>query len=348
MINYQPSFTITSKIIDYISRISEKVGEINSLENSPHQVKLRKENRIKTIHSSLAIENNSLTIEQITAIIDGKRVLGSPNEIQEVKNAIQTYELLLTLNPYEEKDLLKAHSLMMQDLVSQNGKYRKEGVGIFNGSQVVHLAPPADRVPFLMADLFNWLKTSDVHPLIKSCVFHYEFEFIHPFQDGNGRIGRLWQTAILKEWKEVFAWIPVESLIKEHQAEYYNALNSSDNNADSTSFIEFILSLLLKTIDEIIETEKKVTVKVTQKVTVNQKKIIDAIKKNPFITQEELSQVIGLTRKSIVQNMKKLQENGLLKRVGADKNGHWEYHQQALEIAFSDIDNLSTTQKHAW
>lgn len=324
MTNYQPPFTITSKIIDYISRISEKVGEINSLENSPHQVKLRKENRIKTIHSSLAIENNSLTIEQITAIIDGKRVLGSPNEIQEVKNAIQTYELLLTLNPYEEKDLLKAHSLMMQDLVSQNGKYRKEGVGIFDGSQVVHLAPPADRVPFLMADLFNWLKTSDVHPLIKSCVFHYEFEFIHPFQDGNGRLGRLWQTAILKEWKEVFAWIPVESLIKEHQAEYYNALNSSDNNADSTSFIEFMLSLLLKTIDEIIETEKKVTVKVTQKVTVNQKKIIEAIKKNPFITQEELSQIIGLSRKSIVQNMKKLQENGLLKRVGADKNGHWE------------------------
>ena len=178
-----------------------------------------------------------------------------------------------------------------------------------------------------MADLFNWLKTSDVHPLIKSCVFHYEFEFIHPFQDGNGRIGRLWQTAILKEWKEVFAWIPVESLIKEHQTEYYNALNSSDNTADSTSFIEFILSLLLKTIDEIIETEKKVTVKVTQKVTVNQKKIIEAIKKNPFITQEELSQIIGLSRKSIVQNMKKLQENGLLKRVGADKNGHWEYNQ---------------------
>lgn len=198
---YQPPFKITSKIIDYISRISEKIGEINSLENSLHQVKLRKENRIKTIHSSLAIENNSLTIEQITAIIEGKRVLGNPNEIQEVKNAVQTYELLLKLNPYEEKDLLKAHSLMMQDLVSHNGKYRKEGVGIFNGNQVVHLAPPADRVPFLMADLFNWLKTSDVHPLIKSCVFYYEFEFIHPFQDGNGRIGRLWQTVILKEWK---------------------------------------------------------------------------------------------------------------------------------------------------
>jgi len=324
MNQYQPPFKITSKIIDYISRISEKIGEINSLENSPQQVKLRKENRIKTIHSSLAIENNSLTIEQITAIIDGKRVLGSPNEIQEVKNAVQTYELLLKLNPYEEKDLLKAHSLMMQDLVSNNGKYRNEGVGIFDGNQVVHLAPPADRVPLLMADLFNWLKTSDVHPLIKSCVFHYEFEFIHPFQDGNGRIGRLWQTVILKEWKEVFAWIPVETLIKENQSEYYNALNSSDKEADSSSFIEFMLSLLLKTIEEIIETEKKVTVKVSVKVTVNQQKILDVIKENPFVTQEELAQIIGLSRKSIIQNMKKLQENGLLKRVGADKNGRWE------------------------
>ena len=324
MNQYQPPFKITSKIIDYISRISEKIGEINSLENSPHQVKLRKENRIKTIHSSLAIENNSLTIEQITAIIDGKRVLGSPNEIQEVKNAVQTYELLLKLNPYEEKDLLKAHSLMMQDLVSNSGKYRNEGVGIFDGNQVVHLAPPADRVPLLMADLFNWLKTSDVHPLIKSCVFHYEFEFIHPFQDGNGRMGRLWQTVILKEWKEVFAWIPVETLIKENQSEYYNALNSSDKEADSSSFIEFMLSLLLKTIEEIIETEKKVTVKVSVKVTVNQQKILDVIKENPFVTQEELAQIIGLSRKSIIQNMKKLQENGLLKRIGADKNGHWE------------------------
>ena len=324
MNQYQPPFKITSKVIDYISRISEKIGEINSLENSPHQVKLRKENRIKTIHSSLAIENNSLTIEQITAIIDGKRVLGSPNEIQEVKNAIQAYELLLMLNPYEEKDLLKAHSLMMQDLVSNNGKYRNEGVGIFDGNQVVHLAPPADRVPLLMADLFNWLETSDVHPLIKSCVFHYEFEFIHPFQDGNGRIGRLWQTVILKEWKEVFAWIPVETLIKENQSEYYNALNSSDKEADSSSFIEFMLSLLLKTIEEIIETEKKVTAKVSVKVTVNQQKILDVIKENPFVTQEELAQIIGLSRKSIVQNMKKMQENGLLKRVGADKNGRWE------------------------
>ena len=324
IIMYTPPFEITSKIIELISNISEKIGEISSIQNNSHYIQLRKENRIQTIHSSLAIENNSLSLEQITAIIDGKRVLGNPNEIQEVKNSIQAYDLLLTLNPYNEKDLLKAHKLMMQDLVENSGKYRTDGVGIFDGEKVVHVAPPAKRIPELMADLFEWLKTSDVHPLIKSCVFHYEFEFIHPFQDGNGRIGRLWQTVILKEWKEVFAWIPVETLIKENQKEYYNALGVSDKSANSTKFIEFMLSIILTTIEEIIATEKKVTVKVTQKVTVNQKKIIKAIKENPNITQEKLAEIIGISRKSIIANMKHLQENGFIKRIGADKNGYWQ------------------------
>lgn len=322
--SYEPPFKITSQIIDLISQISEAIGEINSLEKSPRHLELRKENRIKTIHSSLAIENNSLSLEQITAIIEGKRVLGSPNEIQEVKNALQAYELLLTLNPYEEKDLLKAHKLMMADLVERNGKYRKDGVGIFDGNQVVHLAPPADRVPFLMSDLFEWLKNSDVHPLIKSCVFHYEFEFIHPFQDGNGRMGRLWQTVILKEWKSVFAWLPIETLIKENQEEYYNALNSSDSDANSTNFIVFMLQTILKTIREIIETEKKITPKITVKITANQKKILEAIKQNPFVTQEELSSIVGIAKLNINKNMKKLQEQGIIERVGADKNGKWE------------------------
>lgn len=321
--DYEPPFKITSQIIDLISQISEAVGEINSLENSPRHLELRKENRIKTIHSSLAIENNSLSLEQITAIIEGKRVLGSPNEIQEVKNALQAYKLLLTLNPYDEKDLLKAHKLMMADLVERNGKYRKDGVGIFDGNQVVHLAPPADRVPFLMSDLFEWLKNSDVHPLIKSCVFHYEFEFIHPFQDGNGRMGRLWQTVILKEWKSVFAWLPIETLIKENQVEYYNALNSSDSDANSTNFTVFMLQTILRTIKEIIETEKKITLKITVKITANQKKILEAIKQNPFVTQEELSSIVGIAKLNINKNMKKLQEQGIIERVGADKNGKW-------------------------
>ena len=322
--SYEPPFKITSKAINLISQISEKIGEINTLENTERTVQLRKKNRIRTIHSSLAIENNSLTIEQITAIIEGKRVLGPPNEIQEVKNAVQAYELLLNLNPYKQNDLLKAHQLMMNDLVKHNGKYRKGGVGIFDGKGVVHVAPPADRVPFLMNDLFDWLKSTDVHPLIKSCVFHYEFEFIHPFEDGNGRMGRLWQTVILTEWKPIFAWLPIETLIKENQKLYYKALGISDSNADSTEFIEFMLSIILKTIKEIITTELKITQKITQKITVNQQKIIASIKNNPYITQEELAEIVGIARLNIIKNMKKLQEQNIIKRIGADKNGYWQ------------------------
>lgn len=322
--SYEPPFKITSKAINLISQISEKIGEISTLENTERTVQLRKKNRIRTIHSSLAIENNSLTIEQITAIIEGKRVLGPPNEIQEVKNAVQAYELLLNLNPYKQNDLLKAHQLMMNDLVKHSGKYRKGGVGIFDGKGVVHVAPPADRVPFLMNDLFDWLKSSDAHPLIKSCVFHYEFEFIHPFEDGNGRMGRLWQTVILTEWKPIFAWLPIESLIKENQKLYYKALGISDSNADSTEFIEFMLSIILKTIKEIIATELKITQKITQKITVNQQKIIDSIKNNPYITQEELAEIVGIARLNIIKNMKKLQEQNIIKRIGADKNGYWQ------------------------
>ena len=321
---YVPPFEITPKIIDLISKISEKIGEINSLESSAHHVELRRESRIKTIHSSLAIENNSLSLEQITAIINGKRVLGAPNEIQEVKNAIQAYDLLLSLDSTKEKDLLRAHALMMKDLVRNNGRYRSGGVGIFNGQNVVHVAPPASRVPTLMKDLFRWVKKADVHPLVKSCVFHYEFEFIHPFQDGNGRLGRLWQSAILKDWKKVFAWIPVESLIKENQAKYYRVLRACDASADSTAFVEFLLLLILKAVEEIVQNEKRVTVKVTVKVTVNQKKILEAVKKNPHVTLDELSKKIGISRQSIAANVKKLQEAGMLKRNGADKNGYWE------------------------
>lgn len=323
-----PPFTITSRAINLIAEISEKIGILTAKSENPLHVDLRRENRIKTIHSSLAIENNSLSIEQITAIIEGKRVLGAPNEIQEVKNAVQAYELLLQLNPYEEKDLLRAHKIMMADLVDRNGKYRTDGVGIFDGNKVVHIAPPAERVPFLMADLFDWLKNASDHPLIKSCVFHYEFEFIHPFQDGNGRMGRLWQTVILKEWKTFFAWLPVETIIKENQTEYYKALSASDTNADSTAFIEFMLDVILKEIEKNIAIQNGVTVRVTQKVTANQEKIMQAVKENPYVTQTELAKIVGISVKSVKENMKKLQTQGLLNRIGADKNGHWEIKQE--------------------
>ena len=323
---YVPPFNITEKILHLISEIAEQVGMLNArIGGDTPSPMLRKKNQIKTIHSSLAIENNTLSLNQVTDIIDGKHVLGAPDEIQEVKNAIEAYRLMSQLDAFSEKDLLKAHGLMMNQLVRNAGHYRQDGVGVFDGNgNCLHMAPPAARVPELMGDLFQWVKTCKTHPLVYSCVFHYEFEFIHPFQDGNGRMGRMWQTVILKDWKEVFAWIPVESLVKEHQAEYYKALSASDTKADSTAFIEFMLGLLEATIEEMISAEKKVTVKVTQKVTVNQQKILELIKQNPHITQEELTEAVGIARKNIINNMKKLQEAGLLVRHGADKNGWWE------------------------
>jgi Fic family protein len=320
--SYTPPYHITATAVNLIAEISEKIGMLTAFSDNPLHVQLRKKNRIKTIQSSLAIENNTLTIDQITAIVEGKRILGPPKDILEVKNAVKAYDILMELNPYKEKDLLKAHRMMMADLVSKSGEYRTSGVGIFNGKEVIHVAPPAQRVPLLMSELFEWLKKSKEHPLIKSCVFHYEFEYIHPFEDGNGRTGRLWQTVILKKWKPVFAWIPVETLVKKKQQAYYNAFNVSNNNADSTVFIDFMLALINDSISEILDkqNDKKVTVKVT----VNQQKIINALKDNPFVTQKELATIVGITEKSVKSNMKKLQQNNIIRRIGADKNGHWE------------------------
>jgi len=238
--SYQPPFTITPKIIQLISMISECVGGIDAtvLNQSPQ---LRKQNRIKTITSTLAIEGNTLGIEQVTAIVDGKQVMGSQREIAEVHGAIVAYELLPTWQYSNEQDLLKAHLLLMGELMRDAGKYRAKAVGIHKGDKVVHVAPQANRVPLLMSDLLRWSKQSEHHALIVSCVFHYEFEYIHPFTDGNGRMGRLWQTLILGQWKELFYLLPLESVIKDKQAEYYSALSQSDSDANSTVFIEFML-----------------------------------------------------------------------------------------------------------
>ena len=214
---------------------------------SPH---LRRENRIRTIHSSLAIEHNSLSLDQVTAILDGKRVLGNPNEIKEVQNAYQAYEMMLRLNPNSVEDLLTAHKLMMQGLVPENGKFRTGGVGVFDGDRLVHMAPPAHLVPKLIQDLFDWYRDSEMHPLIKSAVFHYEFEFIHPFQDGNGRMGRMWHSLLLGQWKELFFWLPVEDLIQSKQAEYYDALGKSDKAADSAVFVELMLEIIRDTLKD--------------------------------------------------------------------------------------------------
>lgn len=247
---YKPPFHMTDKIMNLVADVSEQIGRIKVLSHGNLNPHLRKENRIRTIHSSLAIEHNSLSLEQVTAVINGKHILGNPNEIREVKNAYDTYEMMLVLNPYSVKDLLKAHRMMMKDLIPENGKFRSGGVGVFDGDVVVHMAPPASLVPGEIQDLFAWYKNSEIHPLIRSAIFHYEFEFIHPFADGNGRMGRMWHSLLLGRWNEIFYWLPVEELIRSRQQEYYNALNKSDRESDSSTFVEFMLEILLDTLRE--------------------------------------------------------------------------------------------------
>lgn len=250
MSEYKPPFHMTDRTVTLLAEISEQVGRITVLQEGNMSLHLRRENRIRTIHSSLAIEHNSLSLDQVTAILDGKRVLGNPNEIKEVQNAYQAYEMMLRLNPNSVEDLLTAHKLMMQGLVPENGKFRSGGVGVFDGDRLVHMAPPAHLVPKLIQDLFDWYKDSEMHPLIKSAVFHYEFEFIHPFQDGNGRMGRMWHSLLLGQWKEFFFWLPVEELIQSKQAEYYDALGKSDKAADSAVFVELMLEIICDTLKD--------------------------------------------------------------------------------------------------
>ena len=248
----RPPYEITSSILKLITSISEKIGEVNaSLLNRPSP-KLRKQNKIKTIHSSLKIEGNTLTEEQITALLENKRVLGPKKDVLEVLNAIKIYENLEKYKPSNEKSFLKAHKDLMEGLVEKSGKYRNQGVGIVKGSKVEHLAPPFENVPFLMKDLFDYLKTSNEIELIKSCVFHYEMEFIHPFLDGNGRMGRLWQTLILMEKYPLFEFLPFETLISKDQEKYYKALAESDKSGNSTNFIEYMLNVIDISISQLL------------------------------------------------------------------------------------------------
>lgn len=314
---YVPPFTITDEITTLVAEIAEKVGHLTASAEQLPTPQLRRENRIKTIQSSLAIENNSLSLDQVTAIVEGKRVLGAPNEIQEVKNAIGAYELMLELNPYKEKDMLKAHKLMMTDLVRECGRFRSGGVGVFNGEVCIHMAPPAQRVPLLIGELLDWVKTTKTHPLISSCVFHYEFEFIHPFADGNGRLGRMWQTLLLMQWKPIFAWIPVETIVKEHQQEYYAAIMKSDHEASSTPFIVFMLGCLKEALDEMMESNPKSNLKSNQK-------IVAVMRQNPSVTIRELQGITGLSESGVKKNIRQLQADGIIQRVGGAKGGHWE------------------------
>ncbi|QTF92617.1 Fic family protein [Halomonas sp. BM-2019] len=253
---YRPPYTLTPAMLNLVAEISEAIGRYSALAEQDLTPRLRRENRIRTIQASLAIENNTLTLEQVTAVIEGKRVLGHPREIQEVLNAFAAYEAMEDWTPGSEKDVLAAHALLMRGLVDEAGRYRSGGVGIYLGEQLVHMAPPANRVPTLMDDLLAWLDGSHEHPLVASCIFHYEFEFIHPFADGNGRMGRLWQTLILRSWKPLLAYLPVESVMRDRQGAYYQALAQADEQADAAPFIEFMLLALRDAIHEAAGTDQ--------------------------------------------------------------------------------------------
>lgn len=322
MSSYHPPVTLTPDILSLVADISERIGRWSVVGESTLSPQLRRGNRIRTIQASLAIENNTLSLEQVTAVLEGKRVLGLPREIQEVRNAFAAYDQLPQWRPSSREDLLAAHGLLMAGLVDDAGQFRRAGVGIYRGEALVHMAPPASRVPVLVDDLLAWLERGELHPLIASCVFHYEFEFIHPFADGNGRMGRLWQTLVLGQWKPVLAWLPVESVIRDRQDAYYAALAESDQTSEATPFVRFMLRALLAAIDAaVIPISAKTSVKVSVKTS---GKILAAIRRNPTITIPELAARIGVAERTIERNLSKLQAGGHLRRVGPAKGGYWE------------------------
>ncbi len=316
--SYQPPYTITPLIVQRVTEIVELLTRWEVAGDNELSPQLRRNNRIRTIQASLAIENNTLSIEQVTAVLEGKTVLGLPREIQEVRNAFSAYEQLPNWQAHSAADLLTAQGLLMAGLVDDAGCFRTGGVGIYNGLDLVHIAPPASRVSALMADLLAWLASAPVHPLIASCVFHYEFEFIHPFADGNGRMGRLWQTLILSQWQPLLAYLPVESVIRVRQTAYYQVLADADSLADSTPFIEFMLQALLDAMTEVLV---KTSVKLSGKTS---GKILALIRENGLVTIPELAVAIGISERSIERNLKKLQAENRLSRIGPANGGHWK------------------------
>lgn len=251
MPTYQPPLTLSPTMLSLVAELAERIGRLSAGQASALTPQLRRGNRIRTIQASLAIENNTLSVEQVTAVLEGKRVLGLPREIQEVRNAFRTYEQLPGWRVDSVRDLLAAHGSLMEGLIDEAGRFRQGGVGIYREQTLLHMPPPPSRVPLLMEQLLEWVGCTDWHPLIASCVFHYEFEFIHPFSDGNGRMGRLWQTLLLSHWNALLAYLPVETVIHSRQAAYYAALAESDRQTDSAPFVLFMLQALLAAVDEV-------------------------------------------------------------------------------------------------
>jgi len=326
---YQPPFTLTTEILNLVAEISQAVGRLSAEHEYEKLLRLRKVNRIRTVQGSLAIEGNTLSEEQITAMLEGKRVIAPPKEVLEARNAIAAYDAMSQWRPPESKDLLAAHRLLMKGLIDEAGRYRSQGVGVMSGDQVVHMAPQAERVPKLMQELLAWLGNTDSHPLIASCVFHYEFEFIHPFSDGNGRMGRLWQTLILSQWQPVFINIPVESLVYQHQQDYYLAIRSSTAQTDSSPFIAFMLQMIRDAIEEGSQQPSRngglnAGLNAGIKLSPLDQAILDHMRTDPTITNAALAEQTGKAISTIERRIKKLKEQKLLKRAGAKKTGHWE------------------------
>lgn len=316
----KPPYSITGKILKLVALISEKIGEVNSIHLSKPPIELRKKNRIKTIHSSLEIEGNTLTIEQITAIVENKRVIGPPKDIQEVKNAMAVYDYLDELNPYDFDSFCRAHGMLMEGLVDSAGKLRSKSVGIVKGSEVAHIAPPSEMLRSLMNDLFEYLINDDDLVLIKSCVFHYEMEFIHPFIDGNGRMGRLWQTLILKESYPVFEFLPMEALIRERQEEYYGALGKSDSTGESTVFIEFMLEIMLDSLNDLLNIKN---VSLTNLDRVN---IFKSVIKSEYFTRKDyLKNFRQISSATASRDLNFAVENGIMEKIGDKNNTKYRY-----------------------
>lgn len=328
MRNQKPPFEITNQMIDYVAEIAELVGKLSAVASLSANPTLRRSNRIRTIHGSLAIEQNTLSLEQVTAVLNGKHVLAPPKDIAEVKNAYEIYERLDELDPYSVDDLLTAHGIMTRGLVEESGVFRSRPVGVVDSEgHVLHFGTLPQYVPGLVMELLDWTKTSEVHMLIRSCVFHYELELIHPFADGNGRVGRLWHTLLLSKWNSAFAWLPVESIIHDRQQEYYAAINASNDAGESTIFIEFMLSAIKASLIEAISTSDEMSDGKMDKAALRWNKIQEYLKTHDYIMNadvRELCRVSAATANRILSSFVK--ERKLSKyREG----GHWAYSMQS-------------------
>ena len=310
----KPPYEITQKILELYGQIQEALGICQSILLVKPEAKLRKQNRIKTIHSSLAIEGNTLNIEHITAIIDNNHVIGPKKDILEVQNAIKAYEQLSTFKTNQIKDFLKAHKVLMTGLVSNPGQFRKSQVGILKGKSVSHIAPGYTMVPGLMKDLFDYLQKDTDLEIIKSCVFHYEMEFIHPFEDGNGRMGRFWQTRLLMNVNPIFEFVPIEEVIRDNQQEYYNTLELSDNSGSSTCFIEFMLNVINKALRNTIKESTPTTTDYTKRIEYALSKL-----DNWFDRKEYLNVCKGISTATASRDLKQLLEDGLIESTGTGR-----------------------------